>query len=286
MTCRISTLVFLVVLWRTLLPNAIVYARNPAHQTGNPNALDYAAQGEHIRLETEYGPVQVWRPLYYDWRTAGIVVYVHGYFTTLDQTWSEDHLDEQFQASGRNAIFIAPQSPRSNYEEVSWTSLEALLQTVDEQTPFGLPHGPVVVMGHSGAFRTILYWLNDPRVRDVILLDGLYSGQREFSSWMRNSWTGASHRMVLVASITSWQSNRLARHVPGAVRRSNIPEAFSGFTPQQVHARLLSMRSQYEHADIITGGKVIPLVLQLTELPASPRVPGEGLVRESASIGR
>jgi hypothetical protein len=286
MNWRASTLVFSVLMWGTFLPNAVVYARQPAQSAGNPNALEYEAQGEHVRIETEYGPVYVWRPPFYDGHTAGIVVYVHGYFTTLDQTWSEDHLDAQFQASGRNAIFIAPQSPRSNHDQVSWKSLEALLQTVDEQTPFGLPHGPVVLMGHSGAFRTILCWLNDPRVRDVILLDGLYSGQREFRSWLRNSQPKTSHRMVLVANVTSQQSSRLARQVPGTIRRSNIPEAFSGFTSKQVHARILYMRSQYEHADIITSGKVIPLVLQLTNLSASLPVPGERPVLRSASIGR
>jgi hypothetical protein len=289
MNLRLSILVFAVLMWGAFLPDGVLHARNPVPQTGNASVLEYEAQGEHIRLETEYGPVHVWRPLDYDGRTAGIVVYIHGYFTTLDQTWTEDHLDEQFQASGRNAIFIAPQAPRARYDAVSWKSLEALLETVDEQTPFGLPHGPVVVMGHSGGFRTILYWLHDPRVRDVILLDGLYSGQQEFRYWLRNQEGGNSHRMVLVASMTLRQSNRLARRVPGAVRRSNIPEEFSGFTPQQVRARLLYMHSQYEHEDIISSGKVIPLVLQLAplkNLSTSQPLPDDRPVRRTSSTGR
>jgi hypothetical protein len=283
MRWRISTLAFSVLLWGTFLPQAVVYAVSPGQQEDSTEIHDFEGEGEHHRLETVHGPVHVWRPLDYDARTAGIVVYIHGYFTTLDQTWEEDHLAEQFQASGRNAIFIAPQAPRANYDEVEWKSLDTLLRTVDERLPLGLPRGPVVVVGHSGAFRTILDWLNDPRIRDVILLDGLYSGQREFRYWLGSSGTANSHRMVLVASMTQRQSNRLARRVPGAVRRGNVPEEFSGFTPQQVRAHLLYMHSQYEHTDIISSGKVIPVVLQLTPLKHLPEAPPASAERRRTS---
>lgn len=289
MNLRISILALSALVWGALLPRAAVYAQSPAPPIESADSLDYVSQGEHIRLETEDGPVHVWRPMDYDSRTAGIVVYIHGYFTTLDQTWTEDHLDEQFEASGRNAIFIAPQAPRARYDAVPWKSLEALLETVDQEAPFRLPHGPVVVVGHSGGFRTILDWLNDPRIQDVILLDGLYSGQREFGSWLRNSRAGDPHRMVLVSSLTLRQSNRLTRHVPGAVRRPSVPGEYSGFTPRQVRARLLNMHSQYEHEDIISSGKVIPLVLQLAplkNLSASRPLPGDKPVGRISSTGR
>ena len=44
------------------------------------------AGGEHLRVETEHGPLHLWRPENYDARTAGVVVYIHGYFTSADQT--------------------------------------------------------------------------------------------------------------------------------------------------------------------------------------------------------
>ncbi len=112
-----------------------------------------------------------------------------------------------------------------------WTSLEALLRTVDRTLPFRLPRGPLVVVGHSGAFRTILYWLHDPRVRHVILLDGLYRGKREFRYWLCSSAGARSHRLVLVADETSQESDRFARRIPGTARRSSIPEKLPYFTP-------------------------------------------------------
>jgi len=252
--------------WLVLLGGGAVRPRNSAQQAESDVSAALHAEGEYLRLETERGPVHLWRPAGYDPRTAGTVIYVHGYFTSVDQTWADDHLAAQFEASGRNALFIAPQSPQSTEDEVSWKSLEALLQTVDRTSPFRVPGGPLVVVGYSGAFRTILYWLHDPRVRYVILLDGLYRGQREFRYWLCNSAGARSHRLVLVADETSPESDRFARHVPGAVRRSSIPEELPDFTAGEIMAPLLYLRSQYEHEEIVSGGKVVPLLLQLTAL--------------------
>ena len=224
------------------------------------------AGGEHLRIETECGPVHLWRPANYDAGTAGMVIYIHGYFTSADQTWTGDRLARQFHDSARNALFLAIEAPQSNSEEVSWKSLADLLHAVADRAPFELPKGPLVVVGHSGAYRTILLWLPDPRVRHVILLDGLYAGQADFRYWLRNSSPSKPHRMVLVSSDTRRQSNRFARRVSGSARRKSIPLKSSSFTPRETHARLLYLRSQYEHTEIISSGRVIPVLLQITPL--------------------
>lgn len=111
-----------------------------------------------------------------------MVIFIHGYFANVDQAWADDRLEEQFQASGRNALFVAIEAPASNFQAVVWKSLDELLRTVQDSSPFPLPRGPLVIMGHSGAFRTILLWLRDPRVHYVTLLDGLYSGLPDFAT--------------------------------------------------------------------------------------------------------
>lgn len=242
----------------------------PAQQeTGNSIPEDGE---EHLRMETDHGPIHLWRPARYDPRTAGMVVYIHGYFAPVDQTWTDDSLAAQFGASGRNALFIAIEAPQANYEDVYWKSLADLLRTVAESVSFPLPRGPVVVVGHSGAYRTILMWLGDPRVQYVILLDGLYSGQSEFRSWLRPQSLANPHRMVLVAIDTRWQSNRFARRVTGTVRRGYIPARASNFTSRETHARLLYLRSQYDHGAIVSSGKVIPVLLAISPLKALPAV--------------
>ncbi len=224
------------------------------------------AGGEDLRLETKHGPLHVWRPENYDAHTAGIVIYVHGYLTSVDQTWTNDQLATQFHASGRNAVFIAIEAPQSNSEEVFWPSIEELLTTVEDRAPYSLPRGPIVVVGHSGAYRTIIPWLNDPHVQYVILLDALYTGQSEFRYWLAPHSGAKPHRMILVANLTRPESSRFARHIYGAARRRSIPAKASSFTPRETTARLLYLRSQYDHNEIVTGGKVIPLLLQISPL--------------------
>ena len=78
-------------------------------------ATDIEADGTHYRVQTEHGPVHLFRPAGYDRRTAGVVVYVHGLYTSVDQAWKDHRLATQFAASGANALFIVPeaQSPLS-----------------------------------------------------------------------------------------------------------------------------------------------------------------------------
>ena len=253
-------------IWLAASSRLAFTARIPAQQDAEDVTLE--AGGEHLRIKTEHGPLHLWRPAMYDALTAGTVIYIHGYFTSVDQAWEDDHLAAQFDDSGRNALFIAIEAPQAGGEDVSWTSLEDLLRTVEERTPFPLPNGPLVVVGHSGAYRTILLWLPEPRVRHVILLDGLYSGQPEFRFWLRPQPRAKPHCMVLVSSDTWRQSNRFARRVYGTARRKSIPAKSTSFTPKETRARLLYLRSQYDHDAIVSSGKVIPVLLQISPLAA------------------
>jgi hypothetical protein len=233
------------------------------------------AGGEHLRIDTRDGPINLWRPARYDPRTAGIVIYIHGYFTSVDEAWADHQLAEQFRASGRNALFIAIEAPQSSDQEVLWNSLDELLRTVEDLAPFPLPNGPLVVVGHSGAYRTILSWLGDPRVQYVILLDGLYSGQAEFRQWLLPHPDAKPHRLVLVAYDTRPQCRQFARHAYGMARRKMIPTQPASFTAREKHARLLLLRSQYDHDAMVSGGRVIPVLLQISPIKAlgapSPR---------------
>ena len=257
----------------TILTGSLLSGQDSAPPAEDVAPPEVEAGGEHFRLETPFGPLHLWRPEDYDPRTAGTVVYVHGYFTSVDETWEADRLADQFEASEQNALFIAPESPASKQAEVPWKSLESLLRTVDETGPFPVPRGPVMVVGHSGAFRTILSWLPDSRLREVILLDGLYNGQREFSVWLRGSPGVRLHRMILVASTTRRKSDRFARRVPGTARLPAVPLEFTHLTPREKRARLLYLRSQYDHEEMISCGKVIPVVLKFAAAASLPEKP-------------
>lgn len=227
---------------------------------------DAVAGGDHWRIETTGGPLHVWRPAAYRPATAGLVIYIHGYDTTADETWEADRLGEQFQASRRNALFLVPEAPSSGGDAVRWERLGDLLEAATRGTGIAVPPHPVVAVGHSGAYRTLIPWLGSPRLEQVILLDALYgrSNVRPFRDWLRRA--RGRRRLIVVGAETVPESRQLLRSFRHAVHRDEVPESVSGFAPRERRARLLSLRSQYGHQELVSAGKVIAPLLALTSL--------------------
>jgi hypothetical protein len=236
-----------------------------AGTAGGGIAKDKIAGGEHWRLRTSRGPVHVWCPALYDRHTAGVVVYVHGYAVDADGAWERHELAKQFQASRRNAIFLVPEAPASPEDTVRFPSLNELLSATGASLHRTWPPGPVVVVGHSGAHRTVVPWLKNPRVSHVILLDAVYGDDTvtAVKDWLR---TGRG-RLTVVAAETVDESERLVQGLPSAARRGSIPESATGFTARERQARVEYLRSQYGHLEMVTEGKTIAPLLGLTRLP-------------------
>jgi hypothetical protein len=231
---------------------------------GGVIAKDRVAGGEHWRLQTANGWVHVWRPAGYDRRTAGTVVYVHGFTVDVDAAWEHHHLAKQFEASRRNAVFVIPEAPVSAEDTVRWPSLNKLLTTVGTRLGVAWPPGSLVVVGHSGAHMTVRPWLKNPRVGHVVLLDALYGSDmvEALRAWLR---TGRG-RLALVAAETADDAERLVHGLQGVVRRATIPESGASFTLMERRARVAYMRSQYSHLEMVTEGKAIAPLLSLTRL--------------------
>jgi hypothetical protein len=223
------------------------------------------AGGTHWRIESDNGPVHVWIPAGYDRETAGTVVYVHGYWTDVDEAWDDHDLAKQFAKSKQNAIFIAPEAPSSNDEDVHWASLAALRKQVTRAN-IRLPDGPTIVIGHSGAFRTIANWTDHKLVQQVILLDAMYGGQDSFDDFIDSGKRAKNHKLILIGSDTAAKSKAFVKKYPYAVVRDEIPTDYADFTGREKKAKLLYLRSQYGHGDIAAGGKVVPMALRLTPL--------------------
>ena len=88
---------------------------------------DTVLGGRHFRINTSRGAVHVWAPPDYDRATAGTVIYVHGYYTDADGAWREHELAKQFKASHQNALFIVPDAPAGNDDDVKWPALKDLM---------------------------------------------------------------------------------------------------------------------------------------------------------------
>jgi hypothetical protein len=235
-------------------------------------AKDRVAGGEHWRLSTAHGPVHIWYPAAYDRRTAGTVVYVHGYSVDADGAWEKHGLAGQFQASRRNAVFVVPEAPASSEDKVRWPSLNELLRSVGTSLRRASPAGPVVVVGHSGAHRTLVPWLKNPRLSHVILLDAVYGSDTVVAlrDWLR---TGRG-RLTVATADTLEDTERVLEGFRSTVRRGTIPESDGTFTIRERQARVTFLRSQYGHLEMVTEGKAIAPLLGLTGLkPISSSTP-------------
>ena len=264
----------------TPAPSAPVRARlsNPTPRTIRPRIQDdgesrlekkedTVAGGRHFRIKTAQGAVHVWFPENYDRETAGTVVYVHGYWTDADGAWRDHELARQFRASRQNAMFVVPDAPSSNEQSVQWPALSDLRRAVSRAN-IKIPDGPVIVMGHSGAFRTVMQWVDNRVVDQIILLDALYAGESAFDEYIKSGKRADDHKLIVVAANTAQASQAFATKYKFAVARENMPDSVKGFTKRERGAKLLYVRSQYEHMQIVTSKKVIPMLLRLTPLKA------------------
>jgi hypothetical protein len=222
--------------------------------------------GDHWRLVTDTGVVHVWTPPGYKADTAGIVVFVHGYGDTSDTAWKNFHLARQFKESRQNAIFIVPEASYSNDDGVHFDSLTVLLHEVWDHTRVKRPKATIVVIGHSGAFRTIVKWLDYTNVDHVILLDAMYAEESSFKNWLEVVKGHERNKLTMVGENTATKAEAFLRQFKVVVRRKKIPNRFSDFTKKERTARILYMRSQYTHMQIVLSGKVIPLLLRRTPL--------------------
>ena len=228
---------------------------------------DEVAGGKHWRIKTSAGAVHVWAPPGYDRETAGTVIYVHGYYTDADGAWRDHELARQFKASHQNALFIVPDAPAGNDDSVQWPALKDLRRAVTRAN-IHLPDGPVVVIGHSGAFRTVMQWVDHRLVEQIILLDAMYAGESAFDEYIGSGKRADEHKLIVVGASTATESASFAKKYKFAVAREKMPTSAGGFTRREKNARLLYIRSQYEHMGIVTSGKVIPVLLHLTPLKA------------------
>lgn len=211
--------------------------------------------GDHRRHETEGGPIHVWTPPHYEKASAALVLYVHGYFTTVDETWDRDLLAAQFAASRANAMFVALEGPSGPDDHVRWPALERVVEVLGLHED--VPPGAVIAVGHSGAYRTITGWLDNARLGTVVRLDAAYGEEELYGSWLRSS----SHRLVDIAEETRPWAERVHRAFGDGVRLDAYPEA--GFPVEARSARSILVLSTLGHHAMISSGRVLPTVLAL-----------------------
>lgn len=227
----------------------------------------HAATGKHerhLRFRTQHGPVHLWFPAGYDRATAATVVFVHGYFADVDTAWSRYHLAAQFRVSRMNALFIACEAPTSQHDRVAWASLGDLLSAVAGKLE-QLPDGRLVVIGHSGAHRTLAGWLDEPRVDTIALVDAAFSDLSAYRVWLEQR-TG--RRLIDVGDVTRAVTDAFHDDLPDTLVVDRFPPPERGMmSPDVQYARVVYVRSFMGHMELVTGGVALPMILRALEAP-------------------
>ena len=129
---------------------------------------------------------------------VNLVVHFHGWRARLDRMLEKFQLIEQFAASGRNAIFVAPQGPLDAPDSFGGKLEDAegfrrfldevlgVLRQRQQLQQAGL--GDVILSGHSGGYRVMASILQvggvTAHIKEVYLFDALYGRSDAFLDWI------------------------------------------------------------------------------------------------------
>ncbi len=224
--------------------------------------------GIYVRFgSSANGPVHVWRPASYKAETASIVIYIHGFYTDSDGAMFGHDLARQFRDSGRNALFIVPEARSVATDPVYWPSLSQLLATVRRRAGVAVPRGGVLVIAHSGGYKTAAAWLFNAHVDTVVLLDGLYGNELDFQSWVRTragrkTVGGRTRQLILVSYDTQERAQELVKDWPRVVRIERLPYMYDSLPPQARNAPVVWIQSErLGHMELVTSGQFLPWLL-------------------------
>lgn len=176
-------------------------ARAASHQYQGKNfpaALHYQDSSVLVHVPTHFKPSKPFE----------LVFWFHGWYNNIDSATAYFHLLEQFDASGRNAIFVFPEGPKNAPDSYGGKLeqpgvFDALVQEVvaslqhqkilkQKQLPLAKDL-EITLAGHSGAYRVISKIIAYAKIQEVFLFDALYGGNENYMKWMAAS---EKHRFI------------------------------------------------------------------------------------------
>jgi hypothetical protein len=230
----------------------------PAPPAGSVAAA--VAAGRHVRIDGPRGPIHVWIPAGYRADTGATILYVHGYWDSADTAWTSHRLPEQFALAALNALYIVPEAPIQQRTPINYPVVGEILRLVEDQT--GVPRGAALTaaVGHSGAYRTIQEWLDEPLIDQIIMIDAMYGDEPPFVGWYNAS---PRRRLINVGWDTLLGTESISAKIPETVTIDRFPPSWDAWPAEVRRARSLYIRSQYMHMPLVTDGVALPFLLRL-----------------------
>jgi hypothetical protein len=218
------------------------------------------AAARHVRIDGPRGPIHVWIPASYRADTGTTILYVHGYFDDADTAWTGHQLAQQFALSALNAVFIVPEAPVVQKVPINYPDLGELLRIVQDGTGVTRGGALTVAIGHSGAFRTLQTWLDDPLLDQLVMIDAMYGDEDAIVGWMRAS---PRRRLIFVGQDTLLGTESLASKLAETLTLDRFPPTYDTWPAAARTARSVYVRAQFAHMPLVTEGIALPSLLRL-----------------------
>jgi hypothetical protein len=228
------------------------------------------AAGRHVRIDGPRGPIHVWIPASYRADTGATVIYVHGYFDDADTAWTGHQLAQQFALSALNALFVVPEAPVAQKTPINYPDLGELLRMVMDATGVTRGGALTAAVGHSGAFRTLQAWLDEPLLDQLVMIDAMYGDEDAILGWLRAS---PRRRLIFVGEDTLLGTESVADKFPDTLTIDRFPPTWDTWPAAARTARSVYIRAQYLHMPLVTEGIVLPSLLRLLPVELLPELP-------------
>lgn len=236
-------------------------APKPPAVVPDAHPLTIAAQaGRHVRIDGPHGAIHVWIPPGYHADTGATIIYIHGYFDDADSAFVGHHLPEQFAMSALNAMFIVPEAPMAQKTPINYPNLSELIRIAETETGVSRGMALTAVVGHSGAFRTIDSWLDEPLVEYLVMIDAMYANEEQIEAWWRAS---PRHHLITVGEDTLPWNEQFVRDIPDTFVVDRVPPTYDTWPPEARTSRAVYIRAQFWHMPLVTDGIVLPSLLRL-----------------------
>jgi hypothetical protein len=230
-----------------------------AADAASPIATAVAA-GRHVRIDGPRGPIHVWIPASYHADTGATILYLHGYFDDADTAWTGHQLAQQFALSALNAVFVVPEAPVAQKVPINYPDLGELLRLVEDGAGVARGAALTVAVGHSGAFRTLQAWLDEPLLDQMVMIDAMYGDEDAIVGWVRAS---PRHRLIFVGEDTLLATESVAEKLPDTLTIDRFPPTYDTWPAAARTARSVYIRAQFAHMPLVTEGIVLPSLLRL-----------------------
>ncbi|HEX7842114.1 MAG TPA: hypothetical protein VF469_31800 [Kofleriaceae bacterium] len=266
----LALLIGLVWLGAALAGEPQVVPAAPAADDASAAIANAVAAGRHVRIDGPRGPIHVWIPASYHADTGATVIYVHGYFDDADTAWTGHQLPQQFALSALNALFVIPEAPVAQKTPINYPNLGELLRLVEDATGAMRGAALTVAVGHSGAFRTLQSWLDEPLLDQLVMVDAMYGDEDAIVGWVKAS---PRHRLIFVGEDTLLATESVAEKLPETLTIDRFPPTYDTWPAAARTARSVYVRAQYLHMPLVTEGIVLPSLLRLLPVELLPDEP-------------